>query len=171
MTLLHSDYCTHLKNDEDKDILTRRLFDVNFRLMKTSESYYELVRFACEYIAWCASTDKQGYKKPHGFSGANAGIPFNIIAVMVKGDPVVMINPKITAKYGEPVRSKSNCGSLTLDKQIDIYRHEFIDVEFYDLEGKKTTWTKVPSKPGFTIQHEIDHNLGILITDRTWYQL
>lgn len=155
---LHSDYCTLLSNEEDRDILTRKGFDVNMRLYKTSSQYYEIIEQIVNYIHWGARTVKQGYKKPHGFSGANAGIPFNIIAL---ADGTVMLNPRIIDHLGRRT-SISNCGSLLLEKPIEIARHAWVRVEYYDLAGNKRY------VDGFlpTVQHEIDHNLGILITDR-----
>ncbi len=154
----HSDVCTLLANDEDKDILTRRLFDVNMRLMKTSPHYRAIINAVAIYIQTLATTEREGYKKPHGFSGANAGIPFNIIAL---ADGEVMINPAIIAESGEKV-IESNCGSLLLPEPIRIKRNASIVFGYYDLYGR------YHCKQGFypTVQHEIDHNNGILITDR-----
>lgn len=153
----HEDYCTLLKNEEDRDILTRRLFNVNMRLMWSSLQYRNLVLKACSYIRWCATTEKYGYKKPHGYSGANAGIPWNIIAV---GDRV-MINPRVVQSSGER-EGLSNCGSLVLDKPIKIRRFAHVVVEYFNEQGSPCTIE------GYlpTEQHEIDHNNGILITDR-----
>lgn len=156
--LKHKDYCTLLKNREDKDILTRPLFDVNMRLYKSSPEYRTIIQECADYIWWLATTERKGYKKPHGFSGANAGIPFNIIAL---ADGTQMINPRIleAAGYREVV---SNCGSLMLEKPIKVWRCAEVMVEYWDLEGKRR------EVRGYlpTVQHEIDHNLGILITDR-----
>ncbi len=162
----HSDHCTHINNPEDRDVLTRKLFNVNMRLFNTSIGYRTLVLDICKYIEWNTYTTKEGYKKPHGFSGANAGIPFNIIGVN-RGATDIMINPRITAYYGEISKSESNCGSLTLKKPIEIWRHEFIDIEYYRMNGKKCVEKKIGrGQGGYTIQHEVDHNLGILITER-----
>jgi hypothetical protein len=154
---LHLDYCTHMNNPVDRDILTRPLFDVNMRLFQTSATYNEIVQQCCAYLVWCSTTEKEGYKKPHGFSGANAGIPFNIIAV---GDEA-MINPKIVSMKGRKI-GLSNCGSLTLEQPIKIWRWEEVTIEYFDTKGSAKT------KKGYypTEQHEIDHNNGILITQR-----
>lgn len=153
----HEDYCTHVNHPEDMDILTRKVFDVNMRLYKTSNEYRAIVLKCAYYIRWNAQTEKEGYKKPHGFSGANAGIPFNIIATTDE----VMINPKIISSTGTR-EGLSNCGSLTLSKPIKIRRHSNITVEYFNLAGVLQTIT------GYlpTVQHEIEHNLGVLITDR-----
>lgn len=163
----HKDYVTHINNIEDKDILTRRLFAVNMRLFGTSPQYKQMVLLICEYIKVMVSTTKEGYAAPKGFSGANGGIPFNIIAYMTKQGPQVMINPRITRTDGDMIITMSNCGSLTLPEPIKVKRFEYIDVEYYDMEGSMHKLVKVDRDHyGFTIQHELDHGQGILITDR-----
>ncbi len=194
----HSDYCTHINNDEDKDILTRPLFDVNMRLFKTSDGYRKIVISVCNYLKWWAETPKDGYKIPHGVSGANAAIPFNIIAYNVFKDKLncrkcggkgrvyeqfftgmeevdcdecktkatVLINPRIIKYHGELIQTNSNCGSLTLDKPILVNRYERVSVEFWDMKGNFHRQMFNRDEGSLTIQHEIDHNQGILITDR-----
>lgn len=163
MTVKHLDYCTHMQFPEDQDILTRKLFDVNMRLFHSSKAYRLIVLESCQYLRWCTDTEKEGYKKPHGYSGANAGIPWNIIAVKVGEYPDVMINPKIINGRGAIKKVNTNCGSLTLDAPITIYREEFVTVEWYNTDGVFQRAEFGPT-PGFTIQHEIQHNLGTLIT-------
>jgi peptide deformylase len=103
-------------------------------------------------------TTVEGYKKPHGFSGANAGIPFRIIAL---ADGTVMINPHFIHASGRK-ESISNCGSLTLKEPIKIYRFSRVVVCYVDMEGN------FQQVEGYlpTVQHEIDHCNGILITER-----
>lgn len=158
MRLAHTDVCTLLENPDDRDILTRKLFDVNMRLMETSPGYRKVVIACCEYIRLMAITEREGYKKPHGFSGANAGIPFNIIAL---ADGTIMINPRILKTKGAKI-GLSNCGSLRLSEPIKVSRHAWIFFEYYDWDGKRH------EDSGYlpTVQHEIDHNNGVLITDR-----
>ena len=158
----HDDYCTLLKNPDDADILTRQLFDVNVRLFYSSKPYQDIVTRCCEYIRWCAITEKDGYKKPHGYSGANAGIPFNIVG-LANGN--VLVNPYVIKATGKRV-SVSNCGSLLLDKPIKIWRYAHVEVRTLLLnEGPALTELFLS---GYlpTVQHEIDHNNGILIYDR-----
>lgn len=162
----HANYCTHIKHPEDRDVLTRRLFDVNMRLFETSPEYRKIVLEVCKYIRLCSETEKAGYKKPHGWSGANAGIPFNIIGVNRNGVCDIMINPKILKSYGEKIKSQSNCGSLTLEKSIEIERDEFVEIEYFTVSGAKIKKHVGRGEAGFTIQHEVEHNLGILIPDK-----
>lgn len=158
----HEDYCTFFSNQEDKDILTRKLFDVNIRLFYSSTGYRNLIKLTHDYLKWCAQTEKSGYKKPHGYSGANAGIPFNIIAL---ANGIVMINPHLIKVSGRK-EGLSNCGSLVLEKPIKIWRHEHVTVRYYELTSFYSL--KECNISGYlpTVQHEIDHNNGILITDR-----
>lgn len=164
--LKHLDYCTHLKfGGTDRDILTRVLFNVNIRLFKSSEPYRSIILSTCNYLRWLVSSEREGYTKPLGFSGANAGIPFNIIALVRYGTAVVMINPKITARYGRDIQTLSSCDSLILPDKISVIRDEYIDITYYDEKGKQIIEKRVDRmRGGFTIQHGIDHNLGILIT-------
>jgi len=134
------------------------MYDVNMRLFSSSAGYRNVVLEACRHIAWCATTKKSGYKTPSGYSGSNAGIPWNIIAT---SSGVVMINPKITKAYGS-VEKRSNCGSLTLESNIIVERFSEVNVSYFDIDGNK----QEISGELFTVQHEIEHNLGILITDR-----
>lgn len=167
-TLKNSDVCTHINNEFDRDILTRPLFDVNMRLFQTSPHYRHIVLDCCQYIRHCSSTTREGYKKPHGFSGANGGVPFNIIAYNHKDGCTVMINPKITAHSKNLYESDSNCGSLTLAEPIKVLRYGWIDVSYFDEQGQNQKLEHVTrGQGGYTIQHEVDHNLGILITDAT----
>ena len=159
----HLDYCTHYQFPPDRDILTRPNFDVNIRLFHSNPEYRTLVLLICDYICRCASTSKEGYKPPHGWSGANAGIPFNIISFSFCGTTQTWINPVITRYSKETKMVRSNCGSLTLPQPKSIRRSLSIDVDYYDLQGHQHLWTDIPPIPGFTIQHEIEHTQGILI--------
>lgn len=89
---------------------------------------------------------------------ANAGIPFNIIA----NTDEAMLNPHILYRSSDLIESMSNCGSLLLPEPIKIYRAKQITFEFWDLSLVR--YERTGYYP--TIQHEIDHNNGILILDR-----
>jgi peptide deformylase len=115
-------------------------------------------------------TEKEGYKKPHGMSSANVGTAFNIIGITMHRNTdkeycLIMINPKIIKYYNPLIKTNSNCGSLTLEKPIKVPRWYEIDVEYYDRDGKKHQENFTKENGAYTIQHEIDHNKGILITD------
>lgn len=159
----HLDWCTHIKFKDDVDILTRKGFDVNMRLFHANPEYRVLITSICIYITHCATTLKDGYKRPHGWSGANAGIPFNIVALST-GE--CLINPKITNWSGRTKIVKTNCGSLTLEQPVEEVRDLLIDVTYFDLQGTKQVWKDIGPTPGFTLQHEIQHNQGFLLRNR-----
>jgi peptide deformylase len=106
-----------------------------------------------------------------GLSGANIGIPFNIIVLLVPswGYPdniLEMINPQIIRYKGEVEKHLSNCGSICLPAPIKIKRYYEIDVTYFSREGTLVERNLIAPKDGsLIIQHEVDHGLGKLITD------
>lgn len=166
-----NDYLTHIDNVEDISYLRAGMYDVNMRLFGSSRTYRQIVQGCCHYLRKLALTEMAGYKLPHGMSGANIGIPFNIIGVVKNrgrydADCRIMINPKIINYSQETVETLSNCGSIRLPDSIPITRSTKIGVEFFDIDGKCFIETFGRGEGAFTIQHEVDHNNGILITDR-----
>ena len=135
------------------------------RLFKVNREYQDLILKCCAYIEKCAFSKKEGYKIPHGWSGANAGIPFNIISILYDDDYITMINPRITRWSGCSTKVKTNCGSFTLKTPILVSRDKEIDIEYISPYGldEIIRWTNIGPTPGYTIQHEIEHTLGILI--------
>jgi len=162
---------THINNVEDQIYLKTKAFPVNMRLYHSSSDYRDLIDQCVTLIRKYAVAEYSDYKKPHGMSGANLAIPFNIIGVVVnRGDQkresvLTMINPVILEAKGEHI-SKSNCGSIRLEEPIDVKRHDYIRVEYFDWAGHKQLKDFLRYNGGDTIQHEIDHNNGVLITDR-----
>ena len=166
----HKDYITHIENKEDFIYLKSKHFPVNMRLFHSSSEYKNIILQQCEYIRSLCLDTKEGYKKPHGMSSANAGLSFNIIGITrFRNKPLeyceIMINPIITKYIGNKVNSLSNCGSLTLPDQILIQRYETVKVVWFTEEGIEKEGIFGRDNGSFTIQHEVDHNLGILITD------
>lgn len=159
----HLDYCTHILNPEDVAILKTQSFDVNLRLLKTSPGYKAIIQQICNYIAWSATTLKEGYSKPKGWSGPNAGIPFRIIYVPPYG---IMINPvwiSTDTKY-EDAYVKSNCGSLTLPKTIQVRRDRVINIKYWTIDGQEHSVERMTKADGgYTFQHEYAHCNGELI--------
>ena len=167
----HLDYITHINNPEDQVYLKTCHFPVNIRLFHSSEDYKKIILDQCKYIKKLCLEEKEGYKKPHGMSSANAGLSFNIIGVTMNRNfrseyCKILINPKILKYCGETIETSSNCGSLTLANPIKVLRSESVIVDYYDIDGINHIEEFNRDRGGFTIQHEIDHNNGILITDR-----
>ena len=168
--LKHSDYITHINNEEDFVYLKTKHFPVNMRLFKTSEFYNQIILDQCDYIRRrCLETIK-GYKKPHGMSSANLGLAHNIIGVTrnrLQGNEYckILINPRIVEYMGDLVETTSNCGSITLENPIKLKRNSEIIVNYFDEKGNEFVELFTRETGAFTIQHEVDHNNGILITD------
>ena len=168
--LKHSDYITHINNEEDNVYLKSKHFPVNMRLFKTSEQYKNIILQQCNYIRELCLDIKKGYKKPHGMSSANAGLAFNIIGITknrLQDNEYckILINPRIVEYMGDLVETTSNCGSITLDKPIKLTRNSEIIVNYFDEKGNEFVELFTIETGVFTIQHEVDHNNGILITD------
>lgn len=165
----------HIVQDGEKhdDCLHRRLFDVNMRLFNTNGSYREIIDDIIHHMCDVFYNDFEDYASLKGISGANVGIPFNIVVISTSNDAnnidaltdfLIMINPQIVDDSGETVVKKSNCGSVNLPKSIDVERYTWVRVAYYDENGKHVV--KKFTKYSGTVQHEIEHNLGILITDK-----
>jgi len=162
----------YMKDEDEKSYLHRPLFNVNMRLYKSSKKYRKLIKNTIKYMKSLFGKEYYDYSKIKGVSGANLGIPFNIIVVLHGKKIVPMINPKITHRIVPTINPnneisiiKTNCGSLQLSKPITIKRFNKIRVQYTDIEGKYIF--KYFDKPtSFTIQHEIDHNNGITVEDR-----
>lgn len=167
--MLAANTFTHVDNDEDVPYLRTPLFEVNMRLFHSSPRYRNLVQHSCDVIKQYVRAIYKDYKKPHGMSGANAGIPWNIVAILINRGAddeyaLCMINPQIVETEGSAVR-RSNCGSIRLPEPISVRRYAQIQVKYYDTEGSLVT-EYFEGLVAATVQHEIDHNKGILITDR-----
>lgn len=154
--------------EDDNDILHRKLFDVNMKLFNMNKGYHKLILNIVSYMKKVAKKRFEDYSPAKGISGANVGIPFNIIGVLdkniVKDKWVFFLNPEILSRSTERESVKSNCGSLLLKEPIKIKRHKWIELEYWNLEGEKKK-QYFDSRYGYTIQHEVNHNKGVLIID------
>lgn len=168
----HDNNITHISRPEDAVYLRTPLLPVNMRLYASSDGYRKVVAAAYDHIRWLCMTEKAGYKLPHGMSGANAGIPWNIIGIARgRGKPhawcEIMLNPVITYRSPEMIESQSNCGSINLPNPITVRQHSYVRVSWYDIKSVPHEQPFDRDSGGLTIQHEVDHNLGRLIIDRT----
>lgn len=166
----HEDYITHINNEKDVVYLKSKHFPVNMRLFETSPEYKNIILQQCNYIKELCLDVKEGYKKPHGMSSVNAGLSFNIIGVTrnrLQDNEYckILINPRIIEYIGDLVETTSNCGSITLENPIKLKRSSEIIVNYFDEKGNEFVELFTRETGAFTIQHEVDHNLGVLITD------
>lgn len=94
-----------------------------------------------------------------GMAANMIGIRKRIIVVNMGIFDMVMFNPVITEK-DSPFETEEAC--LSLDGQRKTTRYENIEVEFYDMSWKKQR-RNFSGLAAQIIQHECDHNDGILI--------
>lgn len=148
------------------------LFPVNIRLYKSSPFYQEHIQTIIKAMTWHMSQRFEDYQSnpaggTFGISCANLGMGYNIIGWRCHNEcHRFMLNPVIVEQSKEIVSILSNCGSINLKEKIPVKRNTWILVNYYDLKGIACQEKFTGKQAGFTIQHEIDHNQGILITDR-----
>jgi peptide deformylase len=161
---------------EDNEILHRKGFNVNMRLFKESAGYRKIILDIIMYMGRISKKEFSDYPQVRGISGANIGIPLNIIGMrssrnisdntlsVQKDDMYFMINPEIVERGVNSKVVKSNCGSIRLPEKINVKRSLRIKVKYFDIGGAPRCHV-FHAPESFTVQHEIDHNSGILVTD------
>ena len=155
------------KGEKGDDCLKSQLLDVNMRLYnhKTEKGYNKVVKGVIKYMESVLKLHFRDYSKLKGISGANLAIPFNIVVVRSRSRSITMINPKIIKMSREKRELSSNCGSLNLPESHPVKRREWVVVSYYGVDGKYVEGKFSLDDVGGTVQHEIDHNRGVLITD------
>ena len=78
-------------------------------------------------------------------------------------DPVIMVNPIITASSDEKSVYEEGCLSIP-EHFAEITRPEFVQVEWVDLDGKQRS-EEFNGLKSTCVQHEIDHLNGKLFID------
>lgn len=151
--------------ESQNEILKTRSIDVNVRLYCGNKDYKKIILGICKHMRKTLQTKFSDYRALSGISGANVGIPLNIIAYIESGKVTYMINPNVIRMSNETTTTKSNCGSLNLKTDCKVRRRNWIEVSYYSVSGKHKTKVVSLKDYGGTIQHEIDHNRGVLITD------
>jgi peptide deformylase len=155
-----------VQNGHEDDILHRKVFDVHMGFLLENRAYRDLIYTVVEYMKTLMQEPKfEDYGPLRGISGANIGVPFNIIGFRQNGNTVIMLNPKIISKSKGTKVVSSNCGSVLLDKPIRVRRHLHVTVSYYTTSGSFVSSEKFSGAEAFTIQHEINHNNGTLILD------
>lgn len=156
-------------------ILHNKCHPVNIRLLSSNIEYYRIINSIVDHMSDAMNLEYSDYTTLLGISGANVGIPFNIVIVRLKELDLVMLNPEIIRTSNSTRVIESNCGSICLDKPIDVERYTAVTVRYIPFDVPLNEF-KLDSPSQFspaervfrtgTVQHEIDHNNGILITDK-----
>ncbi|MBQ8960708.1 MAG: peptide deformylase [Ruminococcus sp.] len=95
-----------------------------------------------------------------GMAANMIGVNKTILAALIKGKIVVMIDPVITDRSKQVYTAEEGCLSLTGTRTA--VRHKVISVEFFDESYKKKKLT-LRDFEAQIVQHEIDHFSGKLI--------
>lgn len=152
---------------ENDDCLHRPGFNIDIKLFAENAVFNSIIHKIIDYMKMILLSKFKDYGKLKGISGANIGIPFNIVATLYDGVIEVFINPVILKVSRSKTNVLSNCGSINLPKAIKVERHSWVLVKWMDVGGEhhEENFSVTNSKKACTLQHEIDHNQGILITD------
>ena len=102
-----------------------------------------------------------------GLAAPQVGINRKLFVMNHSGQPAddrVYVNPTLTALDGEASIAEEGCLSLP-EIHIDVERPSHVRIDAFDVNGNPVT----VERDGFEArvwQHENDHLLGILLTDR-----
>jgi peptide deformylase len=101
-----------------------------------------------------------------GLAANQVGIPKSICIYTDDGEPHVLINPEITARFGKQTSRGEGCLSVP-DERFDVKRSKRVVVTGFDADWNlvriKTTRSKLLST---VLQHEIDHLNGITVKEK-----
>ncbi len=152
----------------DDSTLKNPVFNVNMRLFRCSPFYRQIIMDCINYMESHLNMNFEDYHNQRGISGAELGIPWNIIAYKVGIKKKFCLNPRILRRSDDLAQTETSCGALMkLGRKVKVSRATSIDLEYYDLKGQKIVERNIGRSEGaFAIQHEVDHNCGISILDR-----
>jgi len=99
---------------------------------------------------------------PKGMAAPQIGESVNIILCRLKGSPYIMINPRIVRK--SCIKLNSNEGCESVNRRYNVKRPLWLIVEYTNesgkIERKFCSWDS-----SRVVSHEMDHLLGICISD------
>ncbi len=99
-----------------------------------------------------------------GIAAPQVGEQVRLIC-LVGFSPAVLVNPRIVSASQETWQPWDACLSFSLAFFCRVTRHEWVDVEYCDLDGRLLR-LHAEGELGELLQHEIDHLDGILAVDR-----
>ena len=102
-----------------------------------------------------------------GLAANQVGVSSDLFVIDVgaqkeKRDPVIIINPTITASEGEVIDEE---GCLSIPEVFaEVKRAQHVEVKGYDLKGKELRY-EAEGVLARAFQHEMDHLNGVLFWD------
>lgn len=108
-----------------------------------------------------------------GIAAPQLGMFKRVAVVSVGGGPVVLINPRVTARSDSLLPWTESCLSFP-GREVDTYRYAWVEVICNhwlapERFGPRTPedWTRAKLLASVCVQHEIGHLAGLLIFDCT----
>lgn len=125
-----------------------------------------------KYLKKCTLSYRKLTGKGRGITAIQVGIPerFSVIYMPeIKGELLIVINPKITKKSEKLLKYPEICMSAN-PIIAPVIRPSWIEFEYYDENGEKQYWNrkdedKLGKMYNRVFQHEIDHMDGIINID------
>lgn len=104
-----------------------------------------------------------------GFGRAMAapqvGISKRMVVLHLGAAPFALINPEITWRSEAVFAGWDDCLSVP-DCIVRVQRHASISIRYKDERGRVRNWLRLPCDMAESLQHELDHLDGILMTER-----
>jgi peptide deformylase len=99
--------------------------------------------------------------------GVNARIVYVEVPSYGSNSYIIMINPKIQDRSPETkmLAWRESCLVLPSTFQATILRDAWVDVAYFDWKSKRLNVVRLHGQLARAVQHEMDHDRGILITD------
>lgn len=134
-------------------ILRRSAREVDFKWLGTPVLYR-----ACDLLERTAR-----YEGAVGLAAQQCGVDARMIYLQGYG---VWINPRIVARSSEPEMRvwQEQCLVLPPTWTATVLRDAWIDVDYLTADGKRRR-ARLQGEPSRCLQHEYDHDRGILVTD------
>ena len=108
------------------------------------------------------------FRKKYGYGRGIAAVQIGTLkrAIYVKTEEFegILINPKIIKKSEKMFWTWDSCFSADIAFFVKILRHYEVEVEYFDISGKKKSLPATNSLSEL-LQHEIDHLDGTLFVD------
>ena len=98
-------------------------------------------------------------------SAPQIGYSKRLIAMHLKGDRHIIVNPEITWQNSDRLTMWDDCVSFP-SLLVRLERARSISIHFQDEDGKHKDWEHLDVATSELLQHEIDHLSGVLAIDR-----
>jgi threonine dehydratase/peptide deformylase len=109
------------------------------------------------------------FRRRHGFgramSAVQAGIAKRVIVMNLGAAPFALINPQLTWRSNETFEVWDDCLSLP-DCVVRVRRQRSISLRYEDERGRTRHWQRLPPDMAELLQHELDHQGGVLMDAR-----